>query len=314
MPGRQLQGFWEGSRSELFAIYVLSRAASVAAVPHEYDLGADLLCTLVSSEDRFLHAGRAFVVQVKSASDPVWTLGGFDDQGNWKRHEIEWLYDQDQPMLLCVVDKEALEVRLYSTSRMWGLHWHVGPPAVVNLAPDDDFTRVRGGLSLEADYSEQPIPAAADAPYRGGKNSYTIPLGGPILAVNLSEAELPATTQIHDCLKPWLDLDYRNIAYRKLRVPHVAEWVEWEVNKPPKGVVMHRYYDNPQRDKNVPELLGAIAPAVTSLLLNLRQQGQLEKLSPAVALAELAKEYNCLDGVGMNFLEKLQPGDAGETS
>jgi len=300
MPGRQLQGFWEGSRSELFAIYVLSRAASVVPVPHEYDLGADLLCTLVTSRDRFLHAGRAFAVQVKSASEPVWTLGGFDDRGNWKRHEIDWLYGQDQPMLLCIVDKAAMVVKLYSSSRMWGLKWHVGPPAAVKLIPDRDFDRVRGGQSPETDYEEK----AAGASYRGARNSYSIPLGKPILAVDLNEGELPAVGDLQACLNPWLDLDYRNIAYRKLQVPHVAEWVQWETNSPPEGIVMHRYYHNPQHGKNIAELLGAMAPAVTSLMLNLREQGQTDRLPPAVALAELAKDYGCLDGVGTSFLEK----------
>ena len=184
------------------------------------------------------------------------------------------------------------------------MNWHVGPPAAVKLVPDKDFDRVRGGLSPETDYGEEPIPGAERAAYRGARNSYSIPLGKPILIVDLSEGELPAAGDLQACLNPWLDLDYRNIAYRQLRVPYVAEWVEWEVNRQPTGVVMHRYYDHPQHDKNVPDLLRALSPAITSLLLNLRRQGQEEKIPAVAELARIAQEYGCLDGVATNFLDK----------
>jgi hypothetical protein len=79
MPGLQLASFWEWNRAELFGTYVLSGIASVAAVPHQFDVGVDLLCTLMRREGNALYAGRSFGVQVKSGAQEF-RYGGLHEE------------------------------------------------------------------------------------------------------------------------------------------------------------------------------------------------------------------------------------------
>jgi len=100
------------------------------------DFGHDLLCTLTRHEGRALYAGRAFGVQVKSASDPAIRYGGLNDRREWKRYEVEWLYDQHQGFVVCVVDLKNWTVSLYSTQFRWWVPWQKGTPGEVVLVPD----------------------------------------------------------------------------------------------------------------------------------------------------------------------------------
>jgi len=123
MPGLQWSTFWEGNRAELFATYILSSVAAVVPVPRPVDYGLDLLCTLTRRDNRALYAGRAFGVQVRSISRSEVKYGGVNREGDWREHEVEWLYGQDQPILLCLVDLKEWRIRLYSTVRVWWVRW-----------------------------------------------------------------------------------------------------------------------------------------------------------------------------------------------
>jgi hypothetical protein len=98
MPGQQLLSTWKGNRAELLAAYILFSPAAVTHVRREDDYGLDLLCTLVSQQHNVLRAGRSFRVQAKSSNEPTVTYGGIDTHGAWKGYEIEWLFNQDQPI------------------------------------------------------------------------------------------------------------------------------------------------------------------------------------------------------------------------
>ena len=147
MPGLQLASFWEGNRAQLFATHVLSSVAAVVPVPVPMDFGHDLLCTLTRRERHALFAGRAFGVQVKSKSDPEIRYGGLNERGEWKRYEVDWLYEQHQSFVVCLVDLKEWTVNLYSTQFMWWVPWQKGTPGEVVLVPDlslDDFTEAEG--------------------------------------------------------------------------------------------------------------------------------------------------------------------------
>ena len=117
MPGLQLASFWEGNRAELFATYVLSGIASVASVPHQFDVGIDLLCTLMRRDGNSMYAGRSFGVQVRLGAREF-RYGGLTDRGKWKKHELKWLFSQDVPLLFGVVDLNKWHFRLYSPTRI----------------------------------------------------------------------------------------------------------------------------------------------------------------------------------------------------
>lgn len=305
MPGLQLASFWEGNRAQLFATYVLSSVAAVVPVPVPMDFGHDLLCTLTRLERPALFAGRAFSVQVKSKSDPEIRYGGLNERREWKRYEIDWLYEQQQSFVVCVVDLKEWTVNLYSTQFMWWIPWQKGTPGEVILVPDlplDDF-REAEGRSMENRYRSAALENASDGSRPGDGFSYRIPLGNPIVSVSVKEQEAAEfREQIRGCLERWVGLDYRNLTYRRLKVPYVEEWITWVTNEPPTPPGNLWCFHNPTHDKNIKEILSSISPAIASLMHNLNRQGQYDKLEVVKPLASLIHEYGLLDETATRFV------------
>jgi hypothetical protein len=156
MPRLQLASFWEGNRAELFGTYVLSGIASVAAVPHQFDVGVDLLCTLMRREGNAMYAGRSLGVQVKSGVSEF-RYGGLSELGIWKKYELKWLYGQDAPLLLGVVDLTKWRVRLYSPTRMWWVMFKYFWPGEIVLVPD-----LEPAGNVSRDFPRQALPSATD--------------------------------------------------------------------------------------------------------------------------------------------------------
>jgi hypothetical protein len=287
MPGVRLSMSWEGSRNELLASYVLSSVATVVRVPRDADFGLDLLCTLTDKKDNLLYAGTAFGVQVKPASQKAVTYGGLNQhKAEWKRYEIEWLYGQDQPVVLCIVDQTKWEVKLYSTNRIWRLRWMNGlETGRVQLAPD---------CEAQADAEEflwKALPQVDDSPQCGDGRSYTIPLGRPIFQLLVRDQSLAhSRCDLRRCLDEWLRLDYKNIMHHRMDIPYMEEWTEWRPNEVPLGLKYHVYH-NPEPNQNVREILGSIEPAVVALYANLCRQRQLQKLASLRPILRLIRDY-----------------------
>src|SRR5690349_11825195 len=106
MAGLQSGFSWQGDQAEIFAQCVLSDIAAVVRVPRQLDFGFDFLCTLVHKRESMVYTGMSFGVQVKSPSTAITSFGGFDKppeklNRKWKPYEIDWLYSQKQPLVLC---------------------------------------------------------------------------------------------------------------------------------------------------------------------------------------------------------------------
>jgi hypothetical protein len=98
-----------GDRSEQLVETLLSAFAFTTPVPRQEDVGADFFCSLISKEGQLLKAGPFFTVQAKSAPEPVIFQ---------KDYELNWVTRQENPLLLCVADRAALAMDVYST---WNL-------------------------------------------------------------------------------------------------------------------------------------------------------------------------------------------------
>ncbi len=309
MPGLQLASFWEGNRAQLFATHVLSSVAAVVSVPVPMDFGHDLLCTLTRHEHRALYAGRAFGVQVKAIGSPDIRYGGLNSRGEWKGYEIEWLYGQHQPLIVCIVDLKEWAVHLYSTQFMWWVRCQKRIPGEVVLTPDlrlDDFSDAEG-RSMVNRYRSTPLPKTAGGSDVGDGLSYSVPLGCPIVSVSVKDQEAAEfRNELRECLDRWLALDYRNLTYMRLGVPYVEELIHWETNKPPDrpGTLWHFF--GATKDQNIREILSSVAPAIVSLMHNLNHQRQMEKLEAVKPLAKLIHEYGLLDGTAVNFLKESE--------
>jgi hypothetical protein len=111
MPGGRLRTFRLGDRSELLVQHLLAGIAFTTPVPRQEDIGLDFLCSLITGYGRtnLLTAGPFFSVQAKSDTKAL----------EYKEpHQIEWIRNQENPLLLCVADREAGAMDVYST---WNL-------------------------------------------------------------------------------------------------------------------------------------------------------------------------------------------------
>lgn len=304
MPGMQWYPFWEGNRSELLATHVLSSVCSVVPVPHQFEFGFDLLCTLTHQVKNALFAGRSFGSQVKAASVPSVLYGGIDDKGHWKAYELEWLYGQDQPHFLVRVDLQGWKVQVYSTTRMWWLKWQVGMPGEVQLLPGVDLEEF-DGHTIQNRYASTDLPPTSDGTPAGNGRSYRVPLGSPIAEVILGGAGGERfRDSLRHCLEAWIDVEYENIRHFRTSIPFVIEPHDWQPSArlPLTSNIWH--FSNGTYDQNVREILGAIGPGITSLMQNLKAQGQGEKVEMVRAIAQLAWRYGALDPIGIEFLNR----------
>lgn len=184
-------------------------------VPHEEDIGVDFNCTLAKKEDRRLSFSSSFLVQIKSVSrNNDLTYGGpHEKTGQWQEEEIKWLFRQDLPLIIGLVDRSKLTLSLYTTSAMWSVFYRSDKLGQVVLQP---------GIPPNA---EDIIPVPTITTMNswqvgiGDGKSYKIPLGPPTVKISIDEADNPEkVNNIRGVLEYFLILEQQNILYRKLHI------------------------------------------------------------------------------------------------
>ena len=115
MPASIPFGFYQGSRSEYLAVYILSRLSIVTPVPREGDFGIDLIGHLAKREGRKFIVGAPFAVQVKTQGTPFEYPASPGAKGN---DEVKWLLSQTMPFLIAIADRTTSRLKLYSTWSM----------------------------------------------------------------------------------------------------------------------------------------------------------------------------------------------------
>src|SRR5256885_8586772 len=164
MPAVLPFGFYQGSRSEYLATYLLSRSSIVTPVPREGDFGIDLIGHLARRDGGLLEVGEPFTVQVKSEAEPIIYSG---------EREVRWLFGQTIPFFIGIVSKAEQRLKLYSTWQLLKLTYlfgHAFKQVILKIGPD----------------------ATNPDPRREGDVG-VVPLGDPILDVTASDVEDSAT-------------------------------------------------------------------------------------------------------------------------
>src|SRR5262249_22595803 len=189
------------------------------------------------------------------------TYGGRDkNSGDWREWDIKWLFGQDYPLFVGVVDRHAQRTRLYSTARMWWVIWMRGDPFEVILEPGRELE----GRPMNERYRRKRVSK------QGDRHRWSVPLGQPIIDATQSQLEDEAfQRQVQAVMNVWIELDRNNIINWKLRVPFHAEYLEWEPNSVPGGPPKDFSYANPKFDHNVPAILLALRPGLRGLAFNL---------------------------------------------
>lgn len=223
MPGVRQRSFRLGDRSELLIQHLLTGIAFTTPVPRQEDIGIDFMCSLISGygEASLLKAGTFFSVQAKSNTDAIIYE---------KQYEIEWITNQENPLLICVADRDAGAMDVYST---WNLlcavqaGWQGKTPASrIALLPGKAFHTWPG---------VQDLPNASQQVY----------LGDPILRITHTEIfnEIRIRESIR-IVEEWIRLDRMNIVNRHAGLNWIVGPLNYQTGKLPGAQIVSFYWNS----------------------------------------------------------------------
>jgi hypothetical protein len=221
MPGAKPYGFRIGDNAELLAEFIISRLAFTSKVPRTEDVGHDFLCSLAEKSGNMYKAGPFFTVQAKSSKKAL-------------KYETEpqrnWIKNQENPFFVCIVDRTALSIELFSTWNMLNGFLLKGANRI-HLVPGNEG-------------DEYALPQTDEK-----ESLQTIPLGPPILRIFAKDAiDDDTVADFASILKQWIEIDRRNIVNKGAGIYWVIGPVEYETNKPlpDKPLTSIRFYWNPR--------------------------------------------------------------------
>lgn len=250
MPGARLASFRLGDRSELLVEHLLAGFAFTTPVPRQEDIGIDFLCSLITGYDgaKLLKAGPFFAVQAKSSTEKLVYE---------KPHELEWITSQENPLLLCVANRKAAAMDVYST---WNLLCGV----------------LGGGWQGKVKPNRITLCPGEIGDWPGIKNnedgSQEILLGKPIARVTHNDLiDEKRTKQIAEVMGSWVMLDRVNIVNRGAGMYWVVGPLGYETGEPPKADGLQIYW-NPE---NLEKCTLNLCRSATSLWLLLRRHSQI---------------------------------------
>jgi len=286
MPGSLWFPFRQGHRSEYLALYILSALGVVVKVPKEEDIGADFHCSLAHLDGKRMTFNFPFLVQTKSVSESTVSYGGPDDLNRWKKEQIDWLFGQELPLLIGLVDKKTATLRLYSTSNMWAAWYTSGRPGEIVLRPDVP-SKAGEPVSMPQSSAVREWPDGI-----GDGLRWHVPLGPPLVTISVDDSEnIDRIDGYRKILSFPLWLEQENITYRRLKV-HYSKW--------PLLIYPNELRDqfgygvfaaaNSEPGANTDDQIKALAPIVTTLAFNYKLQNRLAELARLKELIKLIPE------------------------
>jgi hypothetical protein len=247
MPGGRSRPFRLGDRSELLVEQLLAALAFTTPVPRPEDFGIDFFCSLIHREGQFLKAGPFFAVQAKSSTDPIVYA---------EPHELEWIKNQENPLFICVADRKALSMDVYST-------WNLVCGVLNNWRGQRQASRI--ALLPGAHHNVWPWINDKD------DRSQEICLGKPIARVTAAEMfDDERMDLIAGVIREWVSLDRTNIVNRYANMDWVLAPLAYETNNSPwassnVGVV---FYCHPANLSKYSVNLGRVATTLEFVLRN----------------------------------------------
>ncbi len=245
MPGGRLRPFRLGDRAELLVEQLLAAFAFTTAVPRQEDFGIDFFCSFTHQEGQFLKAGPFFAVQAKSSTAPI--------EYN-ETHELEWIKNQENPLLICVADRQSLSMDVYST-------WNI----LCGVLNGWRGQRAASRMVLRPGAEHNVWPWVVD----NEDGSQEICLGKPIARVTDAEIFDDARLEpIARAIEAWVVLDRLNIVNRHANIHWVLAPVAYETNESPSDPTGVVFYTNPANMNVYSANLGRAATALRFLLRN----------------------------------------------
>jgi hypothetical protein len=150
------------------------------------------------------------MVQQGAAQTKKFVYGGYTDKGKWQGEGVEWLFSQELPLFVCITNRVKARFRLYSTSPMWLLRYKFGTMTQIELCLDEHHDPLKESRGNRVGKEGN-----------GDGVDYRVPLGNPIVDLDISQLTKDTRQQAIKALTIAIDVEQTNLTFRRLGV-HVA--------------------------------------------------------------------------------------------
>lgn len=299
MPGVRSYSFREGDRSEYLAQFLLSALGLCTSIPRQEDIGFDFSCSIADQEKGILTFGYPYLISIKSRSMPSITITPSNtaidaDDGQ----HVAWLFAQNQPVFLGVVDKDAVTLRIYSLLPVWFLYYRGGTTV--------------GSLSLNPrfDAAENPdvgIPLQGnELPNWPGHFHFDVDLGHPIAILDLPTIQDEERLHVvKKRLRFAVNFAELNLLHYRLKIPNFY----WFAKTSSDGSVLHpafSYDPVPPTPDACRTIMGELAPSLISFALHFKTAGDAESLHACAKLLSHAPPH-VIPPIILEHVPELQP-------
>lgn len=273
----------EGDRSEYFAQVLLSGLGLSTPIPRQEDIGFDFSCSIADQESGILSFGHPYLISIKSLSKPNIELIPTEraKRESDQRH-IEWLFRQELPSFLGLVDKELFQIRIFSLIPLWFIYYEGGPRCgELRIQPRID----------EANLNDvgRPIDQGEIEGWPG-MHKFEVDLGHPIAILSLDTLkDAEATKLIKNRIRFASKFAQLNHIHFHLGIPHFY----WFAKTLPDGSKCHPafyYLPVPPTEDARQAIMRELAPSLISFALHYKEAGDGESLSAVRKLLELVPE------------------------
>lgn len=269
MPGSIAKNAQEGTRSEYLAQYALSAFGTAIPVPHPEDSGIDLYCTLGKWIGRRFLVENHYLVQVKSAADPI----TYKDA-----EEVGWLLAHKYPLLICVINKKAARIELYQTIAL----------STISSKKSIKSVKLYPSINKTEDY----FPTVLD------EEIVEIFLGEPIVRFSVQNFDsITFRRRTTETIESWIKLDQENIDLKSTGINLYRIPEKWDTNSP---VLAKKFVGNFKDSQAIPS---------EKLKFNDLFLKFLAQLVNQTAAEQNIEKYNQLKSYIKSYTEQMEIAD-----
>jgi len=281
MSGVRTYSFREGDRSEYLAQFLLSAIGLCTAIPRQEDIGLDFLCSIADQEQDVLSFGYQFMVSVKSLSSPNIDLTVPEKRRDQKH--VEWLFRQDTPLFLGVVDKNTVSIRLFSLLPLWFVFYEGGPVCgSISIKPRLDPTQT-GDVGK---------PTRTPVPEWPRMFHFDVDVVHPIAVITLeSIKDREQLRAAKGNLRAAARFARLNLVHHQLQIPHFY----WFARGNPDGSAIQPafyYLPVPKEKPRQLEIMKQLAHSLISIAMHDKETANHERLGAIrVLLRDIPPEF-----------------------
>lgn len=277
MSGVRSYSFREGDRSEYLAQFLLSALGLCSSIPRQEDIGFDFSCSIADQEDDILTFGYPYLISIKSLSKPSIDIKPSTRtiEDNDIRH-VAWLFRQNQPIFLGVVDKVKVILRIFSLLPIWFVYYE-GLETIGSLSLNPRF-------DVEQTNDVVKPPKGAELTEWPNHFHYDVDLGHPIAILDLPTIK-NETLLLHAkrFLRTAVEIAERNLVHYRLHIPHF-NWFQKTTPDTSSLRPAFAYYPVPPNAEARSAIMAALAPSLISFALHFKEAGDHNSLQACARL------------------------------